>query len=186
MHNKRICPCYPITGLDKPSALQEFDVPIISRKSTPESGTVFSRTYRSPSSPENTSCTYFCHPASCKMGTGSIPGVKCGRGVLLSLTRFQCRSHGRVELYLYPPFGPHRACNGITLPFTYFYQGLKQPQGHSAAGRTTSMKNLIRIRIRDLPACRAVPQPTASRRTLDLSLQYLIIANSVLLYSIRI
>jgi len=21
------------------------------------------------------------------------------------------------ELYLYPPSGPHRACNGITLPF---------------------------------------------------------------------
>jgi len=24
------------------------------------------------------------HPASCKMGTGSLPGVKCGRGVLLT------------------------------------------------------------------------------------------------------
>jgi len=24
------------------------------------------------------------HPASCKMGTGSIPGVICGRGVLLT------------------------------------------------------------------------------------------------------
>jgi len=24
------------------------------------------------------------HPASCKMGTGSYPGVKCGRGVLLT------------------------------------------------------------------------------------------------------
>jgi len=24
---------------------------------------------------------------------------------------------GRVELYLYPPSGPNRACNGITLPF---------------------------------------------------------------------
>jgi len=24
----------------------------------------------------------------------------------------------RVELYLYPPSGPHRACNGNTLPFT--------------------------------------------------------------------
>ena len=33
----------------------------------------------------------------------------------------QCCSHGRVELYLYPPSGPHRPCNGITLPyFTYF------------------------------------------------------------------
>ena len=24
------------------------------------------------------------HPASCKMGTGCYPGVKCGRGVLLT------------------------------------------------------------------------------------------------------
>jgi len=24
------------------------------------------------------------HPASCKMGTGSFPGVRCGRGVLLT------------------------------------------------------------------------------------------------------
>ena len=24
------------------------------------------------------------HPASCKMGTGSLPGVNCGRGVLLT------------------------------------------------------------------------------------------------------
>ena len=24
------------------------------------------------------------HPASCKIGTGSFPGVKCGRGVLLT------------------------------------------------------------------------------------------------------
>ena len=59
------------------------------------------------------------HPASCKMGTGSFPGVKCGRGVLLTtLTPFQCRGHGRVELYLYPQSGPHRACNGITLHLT--------------------------------------------------------------------
>jgi len=26
---------------------------------------------------------------------------------------FKCRGHRRVELYLYPPSGPHRACNGI-------------------------------------------------------------------------
>ena len=24
------------------------------------------------------------HPASCTMGTGSVPGVKCGRGVMLT------------------------------------------------------------------------------------------------------
>ena len=28
------------------------------------------------------------HPASCKMGTGSFPGVKCGRGVLLATQPF--------------------------------------------------------------------------------------------------
>ena len=58
------------------------------------------------------------HPDSSKMGTGSFPGVKCGRGVMLSThPHFQCCGHGRVELYLYPPSGPHRACNRITLPF---------------------------------------------------------------------
>ena len=56
-------------------------------------------------------------PASCKMGTRSFPGVKCGRGVLLTAHPLLCRGHGRVELYLYPPSGPHQACNGITLPF---------------------------------------------------------------------
>jgi len=30
---------------------------------------------------------------------------------------FCCRGHGRVELYLYPPSGPHRACNANTSPF---------------------------------------------------------------------
>jgi len=57
------------------------------------------------------------HPASYKMGTGTFPGVNCGRGVLLTTHPFWCRGHGRVELYLYPPSGPHRACNGITLSF---------------------------------------------------------------------
>ena len=56
------------------------------------------------------------HPAYRKMGTGSFPGVKCGQGVLLTT---HDRGHGRVELYLYPPSGPHRACNGNTLPLPY-------------------------------------------------------------------
>ena len=30
--------------------------------------------------------------------------------------------HGRVELYLYPPSGPPRACNGITLPLRYVFR----------------------------------------------------------------
>jgi hypothetical protein len=53
-------------------------------------------------------------------------------------------------------------------------------------GRIILMKNPIRIRTRDLPACRAVPQPTVPRRTLDLPLQYIIRPNSTLLASIRI
>ena len=63
------------------------------------------------------------YPVSCKMGTGSFPGVKCGRGVLLTTHSFSCCGNGRVELYLYPPSGPHRACNGINLPFfTFIYE----------------------------------------------------------------
>ena len=61
------------------------------------------------------------HPASYKMGTGSFPEVKCGLIVLLTThppPRAEVKE--RVELYLYPPFGPHRACNRITLPF-YLY-----------------------------------------------------------------
>jgi hypothetical protein len=41
---------------------------------------------------------------------------------------------------------------------------MNQPQGHRAAGRIMSMKNsndTIENRTRDLPACSAVPQPTA-------------------------
>ena len=50
-------------------------------------------------------------------------------------------------------------------PGTHFCWRLNQPQGHSAAGRIMSMKKksseTIGNRTRDLPACRAVPQPTA-------------------------
>ena len=56
------------------------------------------------------------HPASCKMGTESFLRVKCGRGVLLTTHPLLVLRYVRVELYLYPPSGPHRACNGITLP----------------------------------------------------------------------
>ena len=43
------------------------------------------------------------HPASFKMGAGSSPGVKSGRGVTLTPQPFQCRGQERVELYLYFP-----------------------------------------------------------------------------------
>jgi hypothetical protein len=45
---------------------------------------------------------------------------------------------------------------------------MDQTQGHSAAGRIMSMKHAndtIGNRTRDLPACSAVPQPTAPART---------------------
>ena len=41
---------------------------------------------------------------------------------------FWCRGHGRIELYLYPPSRPHRACNGITLP----YQKSREAQSRGA------------------------------------------------------
>ena len=59
---------------------------------------------------------------------------------------------------LYPPGN---------IPGTHFCLRLSQPQGHSAAGRIMSMKNssyTIGNRTRDLPACSAVPQPTAPPR----------------------
>jgi len=43
-------------------------------------------------------------------------------------------------------------------------QRIRRPQGHSAAGRITSIKNsndTIGNETNDLPACVAVPQPTA-------------------------
>ena len=64
------------------------------------------------------------HPASCAMGTGSFPGAKSGRGVMLTHHPFQCRGHERVELYLYSPYVPYglyRASvpvQGCTLSFT--------------------------------------------------------------------
>ena len=50
------------------------------------------------------------------------------------------------------------------IPGTCLCQRLSRPQGHSAAGRIKSMKNLkgpIQNQTRDLLACSAVPQPTA-------------------------
>ena len=63
------------------------------------------------------------HPSSCTMGTGSFQGVKRGRGVTLTPHLFNCRGHGRIELYLYPPsglYGLYRASvpvQGCTLPY---------------------------------------------------------------------
>jgi len=66
------------------------------------------------------------HPASCTMGTGSIPGVKRGRGVTLTPHSFWCCGHERVELYLYSPYGPY----GLYIAFSactrvHFYSGFE-------------------------------------------------------------
>ena len=55
------------------------------------------------------------HPASCKMGTGSFPGVKCGRGVMLTPPS-SAEVKNRVELYLYSPQGPSWPMKGCNLP----------------------------------------------------------------------
>jgi hypothetical protein len=53
------------------------------------------------------------------------------------------------------------------IPGTHFCLRLSRPQGHSAAGRIKSTEksyDLIGNRIRDLPACSIVPQPTTLAR----------------------
>ena len=60
------------------------------------------------------------HPASCTMGTGFFPGVKCGRGVVLTthpLLALRSWKSKAIPLYPYPPLGHNRACNGVTLSF---------------------------------------------------------------------
>jgi hypothetical protein len=56
------------------------------------------------------------HAAICKMGTGSFPGAKCGRGALLTTYYLLVPRSWKSRAIPYPPCGPHRACNGITLP----------------------------------------------------------------------
>jgi hypothetical protein len=60
-----------------------------------------------------------------------------------------------------PPSTPRK------IPGTHFCLRLSRPQGHSAAGRIRSIKKSnyhIGNRIRDLPACSLVPQPTTLPR----------------------
>ena len=47
------------------------------------------------------------------------------------------------------------------IPGTHFGKRLSQPHGHRATGRIMSMNDTIGNRTHDLPACSAVPQPTA-------------------------
>jgi hypothetical protein len=59
----------------------------------------------------------------------------------------------------WPPLPPGN------IPGTHLFLSLIRPQGHSAPGRITSIKNFQwHYRTRDLPTCSAVPQPVALRR----------------------
>ena len=63
------------------------------------------------------------HPASCTMGTVSLPGVKSGRGVTLTphcLLVLWSRKSRAISLFPYGPYGLYRASvlvQGCTLPF---------------------------------------------------------------------
>ena len=60
------------------------------------------------------------HPASCTVGTRSFPGVKCGRGVLLTTHPLLVPRSWKSRVIPIPPSGPHQACNGIILPLPFF------------------------------------------------------------------
>jgi len=105
------------------------------------------------------------HPASCKVGNGSFPGVKSGRGVTLTahplllpwlrksraiplLPQWTVRpvqnlSACTVQLYLYFPYGPYGlyrasvSVQGCTLPF-YFTtcSGVQTSHLHIDVGHT--------------------------------------------------
>ena len=59
------------------------------------------------------------HPASCKMRTGSFPGVKCGQGVLLTTYPLLVPRSWKSRAIPLPTLCATRTCNGITLPFFY-------------------------------------------------------------------
>ena len=74
------------------------------------------------------------------------------------ISRQSAHEGGKVVNPKHGPPLPPRNISG-----THFCQRLSQPQGHSATGRIMSMKNsndTIGNRIRDLPACSLVPQPS--------------------------
>jgi len=69
------------------------------------------------------------HPASCKMGTGSSPGVKDSRDVTLTPHPLLVRGQEKVELYHYSPMG-RTACTELQclyrghFTFTFFMFGM--------------------------------------------------------------
>ena len=60
------------------------------------------------------------HPTFCTMGIGSFPGVKCGRGVLLTThTLLEPRSCKGRAIPL-PTLSHNQSCNEISLPYVIF------------------------------------------------------------------
>jgi len=51
------------------------------------------------------------------MDTRSFPGVKCGRGVLLTTHPLLVLRSWKSRAIPLPPLGHNQACNGVTLPF---------------------------------------------------------------------
>jgi hypothetical protein len=67
------------------------------------------------------------------------------------------------SLNLLEPSGPHRACDGTPLIYSFLLEA-ESTQGHNAARRIMSMKSSsynIEKWTRDLPTSSAVPKPTA-------------------------
>jgi len=81
-----------------------------------------------------------------------------------------CSSSGGQNCITQPLVSSHPPGN---IPGIHFCYRLSQPQGHIAAGKIMSMKNFnetIGNRTRNLPACSAIPQPTAPSSTPVLTL----------------
>ena len=63
------------------------------------------------------------HPASCKVGTGSFPGVKYGRGVTLTTHPLLVPWSWKIRAIPLPTLWYHsKACNGEPLHL-HFYKG---------------------------------------------------------------
>ena len=60
-------------------------------------------------------------PASCTMGTGYFPGVKCGRGVLLTTHPLLAPRSWKSRAILLPPLW---ATTGPVMGLLYFYRSL--------------------------------------------------------------
>ena len=63
------------------------------------------------------------HPASCTMGTGSFPGVKCGRGVLLTTHTLLVPRSWKSRAKLLPTLWVTPGLYNIYIYIKYIYTG---------------------------------------------------------------